>query len=100
MVNKILNWFWRNFLNPYDIDVQGWCPRQAEGVFKVDKDVYFYYFRARGKAATIEISKTEDGPAIKKYVLGEYQWPDAGYLEERECIKLATRGINKFLNEN
>jgi hypothetical protein len=91
--------------------VGGWCPRQANGAIKVNEDIYYYYFRARGSQWYIEFSTKDMGYAeddkkameffdnvIFKYGDRNYrEWPECGYLSGRECIKLANKGIKKFI---
>ena len=75
----------------------GWCPVQSEGHFLG----YYFYFRARGKQATIDFSKTEadwkDWKYIKEYVLYTTTYPKAGYLNKYFCRLLIYWGCLKFL---
>jgi hypothetical protein len=87
---NILNWFYRTFLNPHGVDVQGYCPRQAWWVL----DGKYYYFRARGSQWSLEISETDLGENIWSYCEKNYkEWPECGYLEEWECIKLVNKAM-------
>lgn len=76
----------------------GNCPIQAEGWFMG----YYFYFRARGKQATIDFSKTEmdwdNQRCIAEYVLfdteDEYA---AGWLPKWVCRLLIWKGCLRFL---
>jgi len=97
----ISDWYWRNFKNPYKIDIQGYCPRQSEGILKTGE---FYYFRARGSRVSIDICENESYWFKHEYlfrkVWEDYKpWPECGGLSERECIMLATEEINNYYKE-
>lgn len=82
--------------------VCGNAPIQAEGQFLG----HYFYFRARGKQATIDFSKTETdwdyGRCVAEYVLfnteEEYA---AGWLPRWICRILIWKGCLKFIfNKN
>jgi len=90
--------FYRWFLNPHNIKVDGYCPRQATGNLK---DGRWFYFRARGTNVSMEFRKDEFGPIISRVSFAKYaEWPQCGYLPEWECIKLANSLVNMEKTEN
>jgi len=70
----------------------GNCPIQAEGYFKG----YYFYFRARGEHATIELSEVENGPKVAYYILAKTQPYMAGWLPKWICRLLIWKGCFKF----
>lgn len=100
---EALDYLHFKFRNPYSVHVYGWCPRQAEGDISVNGEKYFYYFRARGEQWYIKVSTAAISTdafwdnEVFHYGNRRYKrWPDAGWLSERECIKLATKALKKF----
>jgi hypothetical protein len=98
---RIQNWFYRKFKNPYNVNIQGWCPRQAEGVLPTGE---FYYFRARGSSCAFYVYKNEGDMSKSKYlflnIYKDYKpWPQCGALSEMECIRLSTQSIKKYYDQ-
>lgn len=103
---RLLDWFAYTFNNPYLVQVNGWCPRQAEGFLS---DGNYYYFRARGdkwylKISTIPMKKDSTtnffSNQIFHYGNRSYKpWPECGWLSERECIRLATKALDNYFNK-
>jgi hypothetical protein len=101
--NSILDWVVWKFQNPYKIQMpSGNCPVQSEGLLPTGE---WYYFRARGSRWSLQIAKTEEDwwsdergeKLLFNHQVPDYcQWPEAGYLSKRKCIKLATSAIEKF----
>ena len=98
--DKLLDWVVFKFFNPYKVNPGGNCPVQAEG--KLENGGWFY-FRARGTRWSLEVFREEsdftnysfDKPIFATGDANYRKWPEAGWLTRRECIKLATKGINK-----
>ena len=103
--NRLLNWYYRTFKNPYKVVVGGYCPRQAEGRIAKDGKIHHYYFRARGSQWYLKVSPGWwDGFNfdLEVFHFGDRnycEWPEAGYLPERECIVLATKALNEFIKK-
>lgn len=93
MKDKFLNWFYNTFCNKYNIEIQGWCPRQAWWMI----DGKYYYFRARGSQWSLEISKIEFGGNIWSYCEKDYaEWPECGSLANWECLKLINKALKIY----
>jgi hypothetical protein len=73
------------------------CPVQSEGWFLG----HYFYFRARGKWATIEFAKTEEDQEKNIisafYVLTETEEHAAGWLPRWYCRLLIWKGCLKFI---
>jgi hypothetical protein len=73
------------------------CPVQSEGWFAG----HYFYFRARGKWATIEFAKTEEDQEANIistfYVLTETEEHAAGWLPRWYCRLLIWKGCLKFI---
>lgn len=84
----VMKWIYKPF---------GQCPVQAEGWFFG----YYFYFRSRWSASTIEFSKSEqdwkDDKIIKDYIL--YQTSDpysAGWITNKKALQLIYKGFLFF----
>ncbi len=68
-------------------------PVQAEGYFLG----HYFYFRARGKYATIEFSKVESVSEVAYYILTKTKPYMAGRLPKWKCRLLIWKGCLKFM---
>lgn len=75
----------------------GNCPVQAEGYFLG----YHFYFRSRWETASIEFSKTEEdweeNQIYRIYYLAAFPSASAGWISEKEAIRLIYKGLLMFL---
>ncbi len=75
----------------------GNCPVQAEGWFLG----YYFYFRSRWETASIEFSKTEkdwdENIISRRYYLAGFPSAAAGWISEKEAIRLIYKGLLLFL---
>lgn len=96
-LDRILDWLVLTFCNPFHIDPQGNCPVQAEGILP---DGAWYYFRARGRGWSLDVSTSEDAWFNGQYLFhaGEkkFIWPHAGWITRREACQLATAAIRQY----
>lgn len=91
------------FMNPYRVNMpNGYCPVQCEGVLKTGE---YYYFTSRGTGWHIDICATESDwyKNIYLYQYGEpnwCNWPEAGWMSQITAMKLMTKSIKEYYNEN
>lgn len=96
---EFLDWIVFKFFNPYKINPAGCCPVQSETILPTGE---WCYFRARGSQWSLEIYPKEEyfadtNKRIYNYIDKNYKkWPECGWLSKRECIRLATKAINKY----
>ena len=83
--------------NPYNVQPDGLCPVQAEGILK---DGNWYYFRARGTNISLIVHLSEEDYANEPYIFyRELKYGktfEAGYIDKDDAIRLATVWLNEY----